>query len=129
MPDTDGRVLEDLPNADCTLTGGGVGVAGIDNRDALGGGGPMLPDALLVIEPVAFERMLLFKALILARGAPEGVPVTFRSEPSLDTSERAEGGRGAVDGVAKADDSRREGGFDEEAGVAVELRTPRRRFT
>lgn len=125
VPDMEGRELEDLPSADCTLTGG-VGV--VDSRDALGGGGPILLEVLLV-GPVTLERMLLFKALILARGPPEGVPVSFRSEPSLDTSERDEGGRGVVDGVVKVEDARRQRGFEVEAGVAVELRTPRRRFT
>lgn len=129
VPGTGVRVLVDFPRADWALVGAD-GVADIEGRGVLAPCGAGVPEGLLAVLVPAFVRMLLFKAVRLARGAPEGVPANFRSEPSLDTSERAEGGRGATVGVENADDSRRLETFGVGAGVVPPVpRTPRRRFT
>lgn len=129
VPETGVRVFVVFPSAEYALTGA-LGVADVGGRGTLPPVAAVFPEGLLTEVPVAFARILLFKAVRLARGAPEGVPASFRSEPSLDTSDRAEGGRGAMVGVENAEDSRRLETFGVGAGVVPPVpRTPRRRFT
>jgi len=73
----------------------GVGVGGaMEGRElGFGGGGPILP------APVALTRTLRLRALMLARGAVEGVSDDL---PSFDTSDMEEGGR-EIEGVPMMD--------------------------
>lgn len=129
VPGTAGRVVEDRPSADSALGAVGVGVPEIDDRDIFEAGGPMLPTALPAADDAALTRTLLFNAPILARGAPEGVSASLRSDPSLEMSDRAEGGR-TEEGVEKAVDSRRLATLEGCAGVAPPVpRTPCLRLT
>jgi hypothetical protein len=69
-----------------------VGVASDDRVVALGAGGPIFPMTL--------ARTLLLRALMLARGAVEGVSDSLLS---LETSDMEEGGRDVIVGVPTMD--------------------------
>lgn len=126
VPGIEERELTDFPSADCALTGG-VGVAEIEGRDTFEAGGPIgVLEVLLPVVLPRLARVLLFKAVRLGRGVMEGVPVVFRSEPSLDTSERDDDGRG----VEGTEGSRQLEGFG--VGILIDPpvpRTPWRRLT
>lgn len=70
----------------------GVGATSDGRAFVLGAGGPIFPMTL--------ARTLLLRALILARGAVEGVSDSL---PSLETSDMEEGGREVLEGVPTID--------------------------